>query len=829
METVSGQQDQQQQKSRPYRSKRQRPCDVCRRRKHACILDGEPPCSICRTLNTACTFNEPPGKRRRHENRFAFSRPISRGVAPDSRYTEPADPIWELNEPFPDTSQMLSQPVLFDNDPVHSTPPPPTTVLSSHHGYWRFPSATDDLFPLDESLLQLHQGTALEQFAHLGRLHTNATASIDEEPDEDVEHDDSNTEEEAQTSRTKEPTANERRHVCQAETGNAAGAVIRSSQPIHSLDEIEGFSVQYFGLSGEMDPYVLRHFRFADEGTSKFFKVHYRRLASESPRGYPTEGQQIPVHFMLSANELLRSPEMEAVESETIGKQVTTKESLDAIIAPEIGARLVGLFLRYVFPSLPVLSRSRLELKSETLIPRLSALGAIPPFLLAAVYALGAKFCRYDPVLSISYVYTKFPTHKLWPIVRQGIMQESHTPHLSVLQAALLYLQMPQAETATSVADPPFRWSMLGFTVFLATSLGLHLDCLSWSIPAWEKRIRRRLWWIVYSETTWRSLLLGYPHPIPSDQWDVGPLRDSDFVIDNLCCPSEETNTREVRQQELCPFCHLGYDFRYLASLATIAYDVYAAFYTLAAARKHAQDFASSFAVAQPLLEKLGLWQTALPPHLQVGCMQRSTRKNAFHTDSSAYLRLAFLTLEVLVYRAMFRPLDDKVPRDTIATTSKHARSIDNAALHPLPNRVDGNSVPEWDASHVEETLQGAITWLNHALSYAQNLTAKDRNSFWYSWSRIGFATISNFIILLLIQATSAENAQAIRRMLDLWTKTLREQGATFDQMHLGLLRLDSLFCSGFERVFRFPEFVKEVLQNDSREYGIYAGLPQAI
>src|SRR5687767_11888701 len=51
--------------SRPYRSKRHRPCDVCRRRKHACIFEGEPPCRVCRELSTSCSFKDPPKKRQR--------------------------------------------------------------------------------------------------------------------------------------------------------------------------------------------------------------------------------------------------------------------------------------------------------------------------------------------------------------------------------------------------------------------------------------------------------------------------------------------------------------------------------------------------------------------------------------------------------------------------------------------------------------------------------------------------------------------------------------------------------------------------------------------
>lgn len=49
--------------TRPYRSKRSRPCDICRGRKGYCRIEDAPPCQRCRKLNVACTFIEGPAKR----------------------------------------------------------------------------------------------------------------------------------------------------------------------------------------------------------------------------------------------------------------------------------------------------------------------------------------------------------------------------------------------------------------------------------------------------------------------------------------------------------------------------------------------------------------------------------------------------------------------------------------------------------------------------------------------------------------------------------------------------------------------------------------------
>lgn len=55
--------------SRPYRSKRQRPCDQCRERKLGCQTDAGLPCARCRSADLRCTFAKPPPKRPRRQLR----------------------------------------------------------------------------------------------------------------------------------------------------------------------------------------------------------------------------------------------------------------------------------------------------------------------------------------------------------------------------------------------------------------------------------------------------------------------------------------------------------------------------------------------------------------------------------------------------------------------------------------------------------------------------------------------------------------------------------------------------------------------------------------
>lgn len=197
----------------------------------------------------------------------------------------------------------------------------------------------------------------------------------------------------------------------------------------------------------------------------------------------------------------------------------------------------------------------------------------IPTHLLAAIYASALPFTSHDPHLCIQNVYKKPPEHEIWRIALEEILREMHTPHLSVVQAALLYLQKPR-RGSSAAADTPFKWSFMASLVALSTTLGLHLECKEWAIPQWEKRLRRRLWWLIYSEEKWRSLLLGMPSLISKDQWNVSDLVEEDFLIDPSISLAYNFTTGEEQSIEQSRGLH----FRHLVSLAQIGDDVYGGF-----------------------------------------------------------------------------------------------------------------------------------------------------------------------------------------------------------------------------------------------------------
>lgn len=74
---------------------------------------------------------------------------------------------------------------------------------------------------------------------------------------------------------------------------------------------------------------------------------------------------------------------------------------------------------------------------------------------------------------------------------------------------------------------------------------------------------------------------------------------------------------------------------------------------------------------------------------------------------------------------------------------------------------------------------------------------------------------MSSFVLLLLIQSPTALHARRASLLLDRWRQTMRIQSWTSDLVKLGLLRLDAIYWSGLQKLFRCPSYVEEVLQGE--------------
>lgn len=336
------------------------------------------------------------------------------------------------------------------------------------------------------------------------------------------------------------------------------------------------------------------------------------------------------------------------------------------------------------------------------------------PCLLAGIYASSMPFIRNDPVLNVFQASHQSDLPRLWKITHEGIVLGMQRPSLSLIQALLLYLHRPTESN---------NWAMTGLAVSIATELSLHRDCQSVSVPAWEKRLRRRLWWVIYCEATWRSLLLGLPNPIHQEQFNVPHLSRNDFNLERLKCPSEETLNLGVHEQALCRFCHGGDDFYYLASLSILAYQVYATFFIInCPATEPIGD------TAELLLERLHRWQDDLPQHLLIKPHRHAPLHRRFHSSSGASIKLTTITLELMIYQGMLQRSDSTVSSHPTRWKSRPS----TRCLQTSPHQHTTSSLPR-EANPFGIIRNRILECLDTAIEFVDGLKAYDKHSFWYS------------------------------------------------------------------------------------------------
>ncbi|KIW15373.1 hypothetical protein PV08_05419 [Exophiala spinifera] len=97
---------------RSYKSRRNRPCDLCRTRKIACRIDCSPPCTFCQSRGSECTFIEkPPAKKRR----ALSTDPLGSNNAPSSTLSTTFTWDWNDAPPLEFDSTIFGDLALFED------------------------------------------------------------------------------------------------------------------------------------------------------------------------------------------------------------------------------------------------------------------------------------------------------------------------------------------------------------------------------------------------------------------------------------------------------------------------------------------------------------------------------------------------------------------------------------------------------------------------------------------------------------------------------------------------------------------------------------------
>ncbi|POR37002.1 hypothetical protein TPAR_02798 [Tolypocladium paradoxum] len=416
-----------------------------------------------------------------------------------------------------------------------------------------------------------------------------------------------------------EPPSPRRPRVCGnlADEGRGVAASTSSvSEPAAScpltLSQAQSRFAELYGLGSDMEPILMRH-RPYDPATQEFtLETHGIRRVLERDPGV----LGCPLTFHMVSDE--KTLEFDATDCQV--------DAVETCIRPH-GPGLVELFWRHVQPCYPVLHR-------EVFMSNYSrSYRQIPAPLLGAVYLSALRWWAYDPELSIRPVPDSGPLRRL---LHQEILSSYHRPKLSSIQAILLLLQCQPEDPLNP--DHTYAWGLTCQALAIGQCIGLHQNASDWSIPPWEKNVRKRLSWALYMQDRWTALAYGRPVHIHHEDWTVGELSDSDFSdCDNSGSEDERTSIGTTGKMQ----------YKLMVRLTRILSNVESSFYT--ARTSVDQDTALLYQRAQPLLEELRAWHQSIPSSLQMDITYQ--RKLSFH----GYLHFSYYGVVISLIRRLIR------------------------------------------------------------------------------------------------------------------------------------------------------------------------------
>lgn len=368
---------------------------------------------------------------------------------------------------------------------------------------------------------------------------------------------------------------------------------------------------------------------------------------------------------------------------------------IDATVGPHAAA-LIDIYFRNVHPSYPIIQ------KKVFLDRHRHGDKQFNPPLLAAMYLLALNWWEHDPTLAKQQ---KPDMSRLEYIAITSLTIAMQRPKISAVQAGLLLLQRAKSST----------WTLTVQLVALGQDIGLHLDCSDWSIPLWERRLRKRLAWALYMQDKWSALMHGRPSHIYDADWAVSRPEFEDFD-ESVNAPNEDSADPEVMRGTTL--------FMQMITLTSIMSEVCSIFYsqTAKAEYERAGRVATQLVLsrAKPVQIKLKDWFAKLPPECKMDSFTPG------QLCSTGYLHLGYFATEISIHRRI-------------------VQSLDPASADPYMLYI---------------CRSAAKTRLISAMDFVNRLRPEHLDAFWYFVSASNFALIGTFGALLMATSPAKEEAE---------------------------------------------------------------------
>ncbi|KAL4954527.1 fungal-specific transcription factor domain-containing protein [Aspergillus filifer] len=514
-----------------------------------------------------------------------------------------------------------------------------------------------------------------------------------------------------------------------------------------SLEFVPGAFTFYIGPTGVSDVHLLSRESYNEHLLSEP-RVSGLRYRLMNPMGFSFNAANNTI-FGITDHALLHNaePKVDARDAANAWTELWT------MLSPTAAWHLVQLYSRYIDPYYPILAQQQIPTSPD-------ALSNMPLALLTAICATTLPFIMYDEALYTLLLHP--PSAKeLYRLCWLGITQDLHAPSLSTLQACLILQQ--RLPTNLYLSDTAFTWSLISTAVAVANTVGLHRDPTSWSLPPWERRLRRRLWWGLYLTEKWIAFTRGMPSHIDDDEFDVPMISvtDRDDSLDPTVAVYPEMRS----------------NLFYLTSLTTILSDIQRTYYTVKAVRRTAGDLEYSLEAARSTRGRLKEWRDHLPdclkrPRPSTPNMSTEHTRTIPDLDGTGSLYLSYIVTHMALFRALLRPLD--TDQTLIYTSPDSARAV----------------------------VKGALLCVKEFVEFVESLTGVQWNSFWHCWSRPNFAIAGAFMVHLLHIITGAgpgftdehmELQALIRRWR--WVNRISANGAAGVKglTNLGVLKVETL------------------------------------
>ncbi|KAH7027209.1 fungal-specific transcription factor domain-containing protein [Microdochium trichocladiopsis] len=629
--------------ARAWRSRKSRPCDACRRRKTACIINTSPPCAFCHSRGLPCEASGATPRRRRPPQP-----PQATAASASSSPPSAGPPGLAIRD-----GGHLTH--ILNGEPRPQGPSPPEPPSDSLHT--RGPGA---IVPPASS----------SSFAH----------GLDASPLYRTQH-------------------------VEATTSPSSGHYPDQRPVERTLEDNEDKTAHSMGLAAEQDVHVLDSFR------AVIMSVH--GVDAEIIQVQPGDRNHLPVHFCLLQDDFF--PHDDAARAQA-------SHRIEEMAGPH-GPALVRLYFKHIHPVSPVISKGRFLSRYATDRSRL------PPSLRAAVYALASVFWPTDQGDADHDQNHRPPpplTFEQWEMVdvaHSSLLRELDSPNLDKLQAGLLLLNAKPNDVDT--LEHPRIWTQTAQATACAQMIGLHQEPSNWSIAAWEKKLRRKLWWATVVADTWSSVLHGNPPHIYPESFSTTPPHVDDIQFDEEVSPefSAWLDPPSASYQVAT-----AARFVAMVELTLIVRDILATSFRVPGAPYDSPDgFQGPYQSAAErnklyaLQVKLENWFMLRPQ-----CLAFSGPSSTQGSSMNAPLQLAYFAAQVLLYRGLMGP------------ATKAARVDPNSGL-----RVH---------------FQAALEMFTEFVAFIAGITQPQLRGYWGRHARAQLILCTNFLIYLFLLASEPEH-----------------------------------------------------------------------